>query len=101
MYFVHHILNLQNKVVLDVGCGTGIFSMMAARAGASRVISVEWSNIVDYTEKIVKENHYEKVITVVKGKIDRIKLPHDIQKVDVIISFWMGYSLFYGCKYMT
>lgn len=73
---------------------------MAARAGASRVISVEWSNIVEFTKRIVRENNYENVITIIKGKIDRIKLPHGIQKVDVIISFWMGYSLLCGCKYI-
>jgi hypothetical protein len=35
------------------------------------------------------------VIRIVKGKIEDIELPDGIQKVDVIIAEWMGYSLYY------
>jgi len=84
-----------NKVVLDVGCGTGILSMFAARAGARKVIAVDASDIVHRARQIIKENDFDDVITVVHGKIEEISLPADIEKVDVIISEWMGYALIY------
>ena len=44
----------QDKVVLDVGCGTGILSMFAARAGARKVIGVDQSEIVYQAMDIVR-----------------------------------------------
>ena len=44
----------KGKVVLDVGCGTGILSMFAAKAGAAKVIGVDMSSIVEYARKIVE-----------------------------------------------
>lgn len=35
------------------------------------------------------------MIKVVKGKIEDVELPEGIDKVDVIIAEWMGYTLFY------
>jgi len=44
----------KDKVVLDVGCGTGILSMFAARAGARLVIGVDMSDIIYQAMDIVR-----------------------------------------------
>lgn len=53
----------KDKVVLDVGCGTGILSMFCAKAGAKKVISVDNSNIIDRAKEIVYDNGLGDVIT--------------------------------------
>ncbi|TRM62093.1 S-adenosyl-L-methionine-dependent methyltransferase [Schizophyllum amplum] len=97
--YAHFILGNANlfrdAIVLDVGCGTGILSLFAARSGAKRVFAVDASDIALRAEKIVKENGYEDIVTVIRGKVEDIQLPDGIEKVDVIISEWMGYALLY------
>uniref|UniRef100_A0A8C5CEZ0 type I protein arginine methyltransferase n=1 Tax=Gadus morhua TaxID=8049 RepID=A0A8C5CEZ0_GADMO len=44
----------KDKVVLDVGCGTCILSMFAARAGAAKVIAVDQSEIIYQAMDIVR-----------------------------------------------
>ncbi|XP_045626045.1 protein arginine N-methyltransferase 1 isoform X3 [Procambarus clarkii] len=91
MYHNRHLF--KGKTVLDVGCGTGILSMFAAKAGAARVIGIEMSNIVEHAKKIVSANNLDKVVEIIHGKVEEVTLPVD--KVDIIISEWMGYCLFY------
>uniref|UniRef100_A0A673JEI0 type I protein arginine methyltransferase n=1 Tax=Sinocyclocheilus rhinocerous TaxID=307959 RepID=A0A673JEI0_9TELE len=91
MYHNKHIF--KDKIVLDVGSGTGILSMFAAKAGAKHVYGIECSSISEYSEKIIKSNHLDNVITIIKGKVEETELPVD--QVDIIISEWMGYCLFY------
>ncbi|XP_046402124.1 protein arginine N-methyltransferase 1-B isoform X1 [Ischnura elegans] len=93
MYHNKHLF--KGKVVLDIGCGTGILSMFAAKAGASKVYGIECSNIVEYAKKIVEANQLSDVVEIVKGKVEEVTLPDGVQKVDIIISEWMGYCLFY------
>lgn len=83
----------KDKVVLDVGCGSGILSMFAARAGAKHVIGVDRSNIIEMAEKVVADNGLSDVITLVKGKMEEVELPY--KQVDIIVSEWMGYFLLY------
>lgn len=83
----------KNKVVLDVGCGTGILSLFAASAGAKRVFAVDMASITNQAEQIVQENGFSDVITVINGKIEDLSLP--VETVDIIISEWMGYCLIY------
>ncbi|KAL0910036.1 hypothetical protein M5K25_020963 [Dendrobium thyrsiflorum] len=83
----------KNKVVLDVGAGTGILSLFCAKAGAKHVYAVECSLMADMAKEIVQANGFSNVITVLKGKIEEIDLP--VTHVDVIISEWMGYFLLF------
>jgi SAM-dependent methyltransferase len=82
-----------NKVVLDVGCGTGILSMFCVKAGAKHVIGVDMSNIIDHAKRIVALNGMSDKITLLKGKMEEVTLP--FPKVDIIVSEWMGYFLLY------
>lgn len=81
------------KVVLDVGCGTGILSMFAATAGAKLVIGVDMSDMIEHARVIVKANNFDDKIVLIKGKMEEVILP--VEKVDIIISEWMGYFLLY------
>jgi len=79
--------------VLDIGCGTGILSIFAARAGAKHVYAIEFAEIALFAEEIIKRNGLSDKITVIKGKMEEITLP--VPQVDIIISEWMGYFLLY------
>ncbi|KAK0534938.1 Nuclear SAM-dependent mono-and asymmetric methyltransferase [Tilletia horrida] len=86
----------KGKTVLDVGCGTGILCMFAAKAGAKKVIGVDMSNIIDQARIIVEANGFADTIHLVKGKLEEVDLGlAEGEKVDIIISEWMGYFLLY------
>ena len=83
----------KDKIVLDIGCGTGILSIFAAKAGAKHVYGIEFADIADYAKEIIKINKLSDKITILKSKVEEVKLP--VEKVDIIISEWMGYFLLY------
>lgn len=84
---------LAGAKVLDIGCGTGILSMFAAQAGASRVVGVDCSDIIYQAMDILRENQLTEKVTLVKGRLEETELPET--KFDFIISEWMGYFLLF------
>lgn len=51
-----------NKVVLDVGCGSGILSMFCAKAGARAVHAVDRSDIINQARAVAFDNNLDHII---------------------------------------
>ncbi|KAM9394048.1 histone-arginine methyltransferase CARM1 isoform 2-T2 [Pholidichthys leucotaenia] len=83
--------DFKDKVVLDVGCGSGILSFFAAQAGARKVYAVEASTMAQHAEVLVSSNRLAERVVVIPGKVEEVTLP---EQVDIIISEPMGYMLF-------
>ncbi|XP_018394170.1 PREDICTED: histone-arginine methyltransferase CARMER isoform X1 [Cyphomyrmex costatus] len=86
-----NLSDFKDKVVLDVGAGSGILSFFAIQAGAKKVYAVEASNMANHAELLVAANNLSDKIIVIAGKIEEIDLP---EHVDCIVSEPMGYMLY-------
>ncbi|CAI8058127.1 Protein arginine N-methyltransferase 2 [Geodia barretti] len=84
---------IQGKVVLDLGCGTGILSVFSACLGDSRkVYAVEASDICEQAERVISHNSLSEKVSVIQTKAEDLELP---EKVDLIVSEWMGTMLLF------
>lgn len=77
--------------VLDFGCGSGVLAMFAASAKADKVIAVDRSPFINNAKEIALANGFENIAFY---HDDHHSLQLD-EKVDVIVSEWMGHCLFY------
>uniref|UniRef100_A0A0R0E4M1 Protein arginine N-methyltransferase domain-containing protein n=1 Tax=Glycine max TaxID=3847 RepID=A0A0R0E4M1_SOYBN len=89
---IKHQSFIAGKVVVDVGCGTGILSIFCAQAGAKRVYAIDASDIALQANEVVKANNLSDVVVVLHGRVEDVEIN---EEVDVIISEWMGYMLLY------
>ncbi|KAH8739608.1 arginine N-methyltransferase [Cryptosporidium ryanae] len=117
-------LFLKDKIVLDVGTGTGILSLFAVKSGAKFVVAVDAAkNTIQVAERIAQKNKLDKNIKFIHGKLEDLDLYFSNKndnidvvslnkgseahsglspfKCDVIISEWMGYCLFYESMLYT
>ncbi|KAH7825413.1 putative Protein arginine N-methyltransferase [Monocercomonoides exilis] len=84
--------DFKDKVVLDVGCGTGILSHFCLKAGAKKVYAVDASEIAEQAKLVAQANGVADKLIIIKGRIEEVELP---EQVDIIVSEWMGHGLLY------
>ncbi|GIX63524.1 histone arginine methyltransferase PRMT1 [Babesia caballi] len=83
----------KDRLVLDLGCGTGILSLFCVSAGARHVYAIECSDIINLARSLVERNGAKDKVTFLHGRCEDVELP--VPKVDIIVSEWMGYFLLY------
>jgi precorrin-6B methylase 2 len=74
-------------VVLDIGTGSGVLAVAAARAGARRVYAVEASDIAEAAARVFAANDVQDRVTLVPGWSRTIDLP---EPADVLVAEIIG-----------
>lgn len=76
-----------DSVVLDLGAGTGLLGVIAARLGARRVYLVEPEDIIEVARQVAAANGVADRVVCLRGRIEDVGLP---ERVDVIVSVMTG-----------
>lgn len=71
------------SVVVDIGTGTGIFSLLACRFGARKVYAIEPDPAIEVAREVAATNGYLDRIVFIQDLSTRITLP---ERADVIVS---------------
>ena len=74
-------------VVLDIGTGTGVLAVAAARAGARHVYAIEATDIGQSAERVFAANGFADRITLVPGWSSRVELP---ERATVLVAEIIG-----------
>ena len=78
----------EGMVVLDVGAGSGILSLFAAQAGASRVYGIERApGAASLARRLVADNGFSSFVQIIEASAETAVVP---ERVDVIVSEWLG-----------
>ena len=81
----------KDKVVIDVGAGTGISSLMAMGTGAKGMYALEYSSIAREAEIAFSKRKDKSKMMVFNGLAEDFSL--GTLRADLIVSEWMGYFL--------
>ena len=76
-----------NDIVVDLGTGTGVLAIAAAKAGAKHIYAIEAAGIAGAAQKLFEANGVADRITLVRGWSTQVSLPH---RGDVLVSEMIG-----------
>jgi protein arginine N-methyltransferase 1 len=80
-------------VVLEIGCGPGVFALLACQAGARRVYAIDSEEIVHFARELAAANGCAERMEFIQCDSRKLQLP---QSVDVIIADLRGSLPFFG-----
>ncbi len=75
------------SVVIDLGSGTGIWSLLACRVGARRVYAIEASPAIQILVAAARDNGVSDRIVVLQRRSTEVSLP---ERADVMVSDLRG-----------
>ena len=58
------------SVVLDIGAGTGIFALIAARLGARKVYAIEPNEVMHFGRRVAAQNGFDGASSSFEGPLD-------------------------------
>jgi type I protein arginine methyltransferase len=70
-------------VVVEIGAGTGVFSLLACRAGARRVFAIESEDIIQYARELAAANGFSDRIEFFESNSRIVELP---ERANVVVS---------------
>tara|TARA_B100000900_G_scaffold379447_1_gene364349 strand:+ start:1383 stop:2318 length:936 start_codon:yes stop_codon:yes gene_type:complete len=77
--------------VIDVGTGTGLLAILAAKVGAKKVYGLDDSDIAEVAKTLVERNGLTDVVDIVRCNASDFDLGNT---TDVIVSEWLGLLAF-------
>ncbi|MGI5324656.1 50S ribosomal protein L11 methyltransferase [Actinomadura nitritigenes] len=77
-----------DALVLDIGAGSGLLAMMAARAGARQVVACEGQpSVAETTSRVVRVAGYDDAVSVVAKMSTRMAVPQDLpRRADLLVT---------------
>ena len=69
--------------VVDLGCGPGVFALLACKAGARRVYAIDMDGVVDFGRQLAAANGFGDRILFLRGDSRQIHLP---ERVNIVVS---------------
>ncbi len=72
-----------NDTVVDLGCGPGVFALLACKAGARRVYAIDKNGVVEFGRHLATVNGFADRIHFLRGDSRQIHLP---ERANVIVS---------------
>lgn len=75
-------LDCKNKIVLDMGCGSGLLAILASQKEAKKIFAIDYDqNCIDNTNENIQLNKVKNVFTIKDDSLSKIK-----EGIDIIVS---------------